>query len=182
MKSFIKIFLVCFVLVIGCSSPSVRHTIYEQQMYQKQQKLTEDAKEFIVKATDMLDSGTMDTKRIKMLLEKSQSLLNVDVDDGKTLENLNGEELDQAVDKIFEDSQKEKRAIADLKIKDEQEISKIITNNIESETIKKYERAKTIKFYAICATILTILGALVYFFPTKALDVGSSIIGFFFKK
>jgi hypothetical protein len=77
---------------VSCASPSVRHTVYQQKIEQKRDKLTDDAKDFIVKANQMLNSkGKVDIKRVRNLLEKSQSLLGVTVDDGKELKNLNGE-------------------------------------------------------------------------------------------
>ena len=184
MKTILKILLIVSLNFIGCSSPTVRHTKYEQQIEEKQKKLTDDAKDFLVKANEMLsiDSGTIDIKRVRKLLQKSQSLLNVNVDDGKELRDLTGDKLDIAIDKVFQEDEKEKESIADLKIKDEYEISKIISDNIEAEAIRKYERAKTVKLYAICATILSVLGALFYFYPTKFLNIGSSLVGFLFKK
>jgi DNA-binding ferritin-like protein (Dps family) len=178
-------YILCLVLLIsGCTTTAVQHTIYQQKIEQKREKLTDDAKDFLVKATQMLqvNSGTIDINRVKSLLEKSQSLLGVDADDGKELKDLHGKELDKEIDKIIDESEEEKEAIADLRKKDEAAIAEMITNNIKTQTIKEYERGKTFKLYAICATILSILGALFYFFPTKFLSIGSSIISFFFKK
>lgn len=183
MKLLSKILLILSLSFVGCSSPSVRHTIYQQKIEQKQDKLTDDAKDFIVKANQMLNSkGKVDLKRIKNLLEKSQSLLGVTVDDGKELKNLNGEELDKAVEKVYTEDEKEKEDIVDLKKKDEEAIDKMITDNIKAETIREYERGKTLKLYAICATIISILGALFYFYPAKFLNIGGNIISFIFKK
>jgi hypothetical protein len=139
--------------------------------------------DFIVKANQLLNSkGQVDIKRVKNLLEKSQSLLGVTVDDGKELKNLNGEELDKAVDKVYTEDEKQKKDIEELKIKEQEEVDKIVEDNIKAQAIKEYERGKTIKFDAICGTILSILGALFYFFPSKFLNIGGSIIGFFFRK
>jgi len=183
MKKILKFLLIVSLSFAGCASPSVRHTVYQQKIEQKQDKLTDDAKDFIVKANQMLNSkDNVDIKRVKDLLEKSQSLLGVTVDDGKELKNLDGEELDKAVEKVFSEDEKEKLDIVDLKKKDEEAIDKMISDNIKAETIREYERGKTLKLYAICATILSILGALFYFYPAKFLNIGGSIIGFFFKK
>jgi hypothetical protein len=183
MKAILKLLLIVSLSFTSCSSPSVRHTVYQQKIEQKQDKLTDDAKDFIVKANQMLNSkGKVDIKRVRNLLEKSQSLLGVTVDDGKELKNLNGEELDKAVDKVYSEDEKEKRDIVDLKKKDEEAVDKMVSDNIKAEAIKEYERGKTIKFYTICGTILSLLGALFYFFPSKFLNIGSSIITFLFKK
>ena len=183
MKHLLKLLLIFSLSFASCSSPSVRHTVYQQQIERKQDKLTDDAKDFIVKANQMLNSkGKVDIKRVQDLLEKSQSLLNVTVDDGKELKDLNGEELDKAVDKVYTEDEKEKKDIADLKKKDEEAVDKMVADNIKAETIKEYERGKTIKLYAICATILSVLGALFYFFPSKFLSIGESIVGFLFRK
>ena len=167
----------------GCASPTFQHTVYQQKIERKQDKLTDDAKDFIVKANQILNSNDkVDIKRVKDLLEKSQSLLGVTVDDGKELKNLNGEELDKAIDKVYTEDEKEKQSIADLKKKDEEAVNQMVSDNIKTKTIQDYERSKTLKLYAICATIISILGALFYLFPEKFLTIGSSIIGIFFKK
>ena len=102
MKTILKLILSISLFFSGCATTAVQHTKYQQEIEQKQDKLTDDAKDFLVKATQMLqiNSGTIDIKRVQMLLEKSQSLLGVDIDDGKELKNLNGEELDKAVYKV----------------------------------------------------------------------------------
>ena len=119
MKTILKLLLSISLFFSGCATTAVQHTIYQRQIEQKEDKLTDDAKDFLVKATQMLrvDSGTVDIKRVQMLLEKSQSLLGVDIDDGKELKNLNGSELDKAVDKVIEEAEKEKDSIEDLKKK-----------------------------------------------------------------
>jgi len=184
MKSIIQYMFCILVLFSGCTTSAVRHTIYQQQIDQKQEKLNDDAKDLLVKATEMLsvNGGTIDIKRIERLLKKSQSLLNVDVDDGKELTNLNGEALDKKVDEIIANDEKEKLDIIDLKKKDDEVVSKMIADNIEAEAIRKYERSKTIKLYAICGTILSVLGVCFYLNPSKFLSIGSSIIGVFFRK
>jgi len=183
-KRLLFIILTIVFVVAGCVSPTVRHTSYQQKIEQKKEILNEDAKGFIVKATKMLtvQSGTVDINRVKDLLLKSQSILNVDVDDGNNLENLNGTELDKKAEEIFKKDIKEKNNIADLRKKDEEEISKILTSNIESEAIKKHERAKTIKWFAIGGTILSILGTLIFIFPSGFLRIGGNIIGFILRR
>jgi DNA-binding ferritin-like protein (Dps family) len=170
MKHLLKLLLIFSLGFVSCSSPSVRHTVYQQQIEQKQDKLTDDAKDFIVKATQMLqvNSGTIDIKRVEMLLEKSQSLLGVDVDDGKELKNLTGEELDKAVDKVVTEDEKEKDSIDDLKKKDAEEVGKLVTSNIEFEVLKKDQAARTRKFYTICGVIIALIAAAMYFIPSGA--------------
>jgi hypothetical protein len=184
MKKYLKYIPFIVFFITGCASPAVRHTKYQQKMEERQTILTEDAKGFIVKATKMLtvQSGTVDINRVKDLLLKSQSLLDVDVDDGKELENLNGAELDKKTAEIYENGQKEKNTIADLKKRDEEEISKMISNSIESDVIKRYERAKTIKWCAIGGSILAVLGGLFYIFPGGFLRFGGSIVSFLFRR
>jgi DNA-binding ferritin-like protein (Dps family) len=183
MKIILKSLLLVSLFFSGCATTAVQHTIYQQQIGKKQDKLTNDAKDFIVKANQMLNSkGKVDIKRVKNLLEQSQSLLGVTVDDGKELKNLDGEDLDKAVDKVVAEAEKEKESIADLRKKENETINKMISENIKFEIIQKHERSKTIKFYTICGVILSILGALFYFFPSKFLNIGTSIVGFLFKK
>jgi PBP1b-binding outer membrane lipoprotein LpoB len=170
MKTILKVLLVFCLSFSGCSSPSVRHTVYQQQIEQKRDKLTDDAKDFLVKATQMLqiNSGTVDIKRVQMLLEKSQSLLGVDLDDGKELKNLNGEELDKAVEKVVIEDEKEKDSIADLKKKDAEEVGKLVASNIEFEALKKDQASRNRKFYMICTVVLALVAAAFYFIPSGA--------------
>ena len=170
MKTKLKLILSICLFFSGCATTAVQHTIYQQQIEQKQDKLTDDAKDFLVKATDMLrvNSGTVDIKRVQMLLEKSQSLLGVDVDDGKELKNLNGAELDKAVNKVIEEAEKEKDSIEDLKKKDAEQVGKLVTQNIEYETLKKDQASRNRKFYITCTVILAIVAAAFYFIPSGA--------------
>lgn len=159
-----------FLFVAGCATTAVQHTIYQQQINQKQDKLNDDAKDFLVKATEMLqvNSGTVDIKRVQMLLEKSQSLLGVDVDDGKELKHLNGKDLDEAIDKVITEAEKEKNSIEDLKKKDAEEVGKLVTSNIEYETLKKDQAARNRKFYMTCVVVLALVAAAMYFIPSGA--------------
>ena len=170
MKTILKLLLSISLFFSGCATTAVQHTIYQRQIEQKEDKLTDDAKDFLVKATQMLrvDSGTVDIKRVQMLLEKSQSLLGVDIDDGKELKNLNGSELDKAVNKVIEEAEKEKDSIEDLKKKDAEEVGKLVTSNIEFETLKKDQAARNRKFYVTCTVILAIVAAAFYFMPAGA--------------
>jgi hypothetical protein len=170
MKTILKLLLSISLFFSGCATTAVQHTIYQQQIEQKQDKLTDDAKDFLVKATQMLqvNSGTVDIKRVQMLLEKSQSLLGVDINDGKELKNLNGEELDKAIEKVVSESEKEQDSIADLKRKDAEEVGKLVTSNIEFEVLKKDQAARTRKFYTICGVIVALIAAAMYFIPSGA--------------
>lgn len=168
MKSLTQYILAIMLLFAGCATTAVQHTIYQQQIEQKQDKLTDDAKDFLVKATQMLqvNSGSIDLKRVQTLLEKSQSLLGVNVDDGKELKNLNGDELDKAIDKVVTEAEKEKKTIADLKKKDSEEVNKLVASNIEFEILKRDQASRNRKFYIICSVILSLLGAVFYFIPS----------------
>jgi DNA-binding ferritin-like protein (Dps family) len=170
MKTILQYILAIMLLFTGCATTAVQHTIYQQQIEQKQDKLTDDAKGLLVKATEMLrvNSGSIDIKRVQMLLEKSQSLLGVNIDDGKELKNLNGEELDKAVDKVVTEDEKEKYSIDDLKKKDAQEVGKLVASNIEYEVLKKDQAVRNRKFYTTCAVILALIAAAMYFIPSGA--------------
>jgi hypothetical protein len=170
MKKSLTVILVFCLFIVGCATTAVQHTIYQQQIEKKQDKLTDDAKGLLVKATEMLrvNSGSIDIKRVQTLLETSQSLLGVDVDDGKEFKNLSAEDLDEAIQKVVMESEKEKDSIADLKKKDEEEVGKLVTSNIEFETLKKDQAARNRKFYMTSAVILALVAAAFYFIPSGA--------------
>lgn len=168
MKTILNFLLILF--CVGCATTAVQHTVYQQQIDKKQEKLNDDAKDFLVKATEMLkvNGGTIDIKRVHTLLEKTQSLLGVDVDDGKELKNLNGEELDEAVNKVVKNAEKEKELIEELEKKNAETVGKLVTQNIEYETLKKNQASRNRKFYITCTVILAIVAAAFYFIPSGA--------------
>jgi hypothetical protein len=170
-KKLLLLFLMpVMMFVSSCATTAVQHTIYQRQIEQKEYKLADDAKELLVKATQMLqtNSGTIDIKRVQSLLEKSQSLLGVDVDHGKELKNLSGEALDKAIDKVISEAEKQKDEIEDLKEKDSEEVGKLVTSNIEYETLKKDQASRNRKFYMICTVLLALVAAAFYFIPSGA--------------
>jgi PBP1b-binding outer membrane lipoprotein LpoB len=185
MKTLYKHFLILCLLISGCASPSVNYTKYQKQIDMKQQKLQEDAKDFIATAKNILNKTDLKRSEIKRaisIIEKSQTLLGAKVGDGAEYKELSTEEQDKAIEETFNESKKDLSDIEVLEEKNEDLVAEIVTDNIEAKTIKEYEKKKTIKLYAILGIIVSSLGALFYFFPTKFLSIGTSIIGFLFKK
>lgn len=185
MKTLYKHFLILCLLISGCSSPSVNYTKYQKQIDMKQQKLQEDAKDFIATAKSILNKTDLKRSEIKRaisIIEKSQTLLGAKIDDGSEFKDLSTEEQDKAIQETFKESKKDLEEIEVLEEKDKELVSEIVSDNIESKAIKDHERKKTVKLYAIFGIILSSLGALFYFFPSKFISIGTSIIGFFFKK
>jgi hypothetical protein len=185
MKTLYKYLLILCLLISGCSTPTSNHTKYQKEIHTKQQKLQEDAKDFIATAKNILNKKDLKKSEIERaidIIEKSQTLLGAKIDDGSEFKNLNEKEQDKAIEETFNESKKDLADIEVLEEKNEELVAEIVTDNIEAKTIKDYEKKKTIKLYAILGIIVSSLGALFYFFPTKFLSIGSSIIGFFFRK
>jgi hypothetical protein len=185
MKTILKLLLSICLIFSGCSTTSSNYTKYQREIDIKQQKLQEDAKDFIATAKGILNKTDLKRSEIKRaidIIEKSQTLLGAKIDDGSEFKDLSVVEQDKAISEKFNESKKDLEEIEVLEDKDKQLVSEIVSDNIEAKTIKDYERKKTIKLYAIFGIILSSLGALFYFFPTKFLNVGSSIISFLFKK
>ena len=169
----------------GCASPTANYTKYQKEIDMKQQKLQEDAKDFIATAKSILNKTDLKRSEIKRaisIIEKSQTLLGAKVDDGAEYKELSTEAQDKAIQETFKESKKDLEEIEVLEEKDKELVSEIVSDNIEAKAIKDHERKKTVKLYAIFGIILSSLGALFYFFPSKFISIGTSIIGFFFKK
>lgn len=169
-------------MVSGCASPSKTHTKYQKEIYTKQEKLREDAKDFIATAKHILnkkDLNRAEIKRAVAIIEKSQTLLGAKIDDGSEFKDLSTEEQEKAINETFQESKKELEDIEALEKKEEELVSEIVNDNLEKETIKNYERKKSFKFYSILLTILGGLGTLTYFFPTQTIGIGLRILGFF---
>lgn len=187
MKTITKIILILVTgMITSCISPKINeYTKYQKQIEQKQEKLTEDAKDFIAVAKEMIrkkSSNDTELKKVIDILEKGQTLLGSKIDDGSEYKNLEGDKLTNAIEEKFKEDKKEADIIENLEDKNKELISDIMVDNIKNETIKDYERKKTIKRFAIFGTILSILGALFYFFPTNFISIGTRIISFFFKR
>jgi len=185
MKTILKLLLSICLIFSGCATTTSNYTKYQREIDIKQQKLQEDAKDFIATAKGILNKTDLKRSEIKRaidIIEKSQTLLGAKVDDGSEFKHLSVVEQDKAISEKFNKSKKDLEEIEVLEDKDKQLVSEIVSDNIEAKTIKDYERKKTIKLYAIFGIIFSSLGALFYFFPTKFLSIGGNIIGFFFKK
>lgn len=170
MKKILYILFLFF--VVSCRTPVEQHTVYQREIKYKQYERTEDAKSLLAKATEMLviNSGTIDIKRIKNILDTTKGLLDVDVNDGKELKDLNGKELDEFVDSIIEEDDKRKKEIDKLKEKDENTVSELVSANIKLETLEKDQNKRDKKFYTICIIIIGIITLIFYFIPSGFLS------------
>ena len=182
----IKIYLtiLCLFLVTGCATTGAIKSANQRKIDKTEEQITEDAKDLLAVAKNVLDkvkSTDPEFAKAMDIMKKAQVLLGTTIQDTEQFNKLSSEKLDQVVTDIYEKNLALQNEINELKNKDEEFTSKILTENIESEAIKRHERARSIKFFAVCGTILAILGSLVYFFPSQALNVGSSILGIFRK-
>ena len=185
MKTLLKFLILISLSFVGCSTTSSNYTKYQREIDMKQQKLQEDAKDFIATAKNILNKTDLKRSEIKRaidIIEKSQTLLGAKVDDGSEFKDLSTEAQEKAIDEKFNESKKDLEEIEVLEEKDKELVSEIVSDNIEAKAIKDHERKKTIKLYAILGIILSSLGALFYFFPTKFLSIGGNIIKFLFNK
>ena len=166
----------------GCASPTANYTKYQKEIDMKQQKLQEDAKDFIATAKSILNKTDLKRSEIKRaisIIEKSQTLLGAKVDDGSEYKELSTEAQDKAIQETFEESKKELEKIETLEEKEKELVSEIVNDNIKNEIIKNYETKKSLKFYTILLTILGGIGTVTYFFPAQTIGILLKIFGFF---
>ena len=64
MKTLHKYLLILCLLISGCSTPTASRTKYQKEIDMKQQKLQEDAKDFIATAKSILNKTDLFTKRV----------------------------------------------------------------------------------------------------------------------
>lgn len=152
--------------MMSCRTPVEQHTIYQREIRYKQTERTEDAKSLLVKASEMLSVGTLDIKRIKNLLDTTKGLLDVDVNDGKELKELEGKDLDDFVNSIIEEDDKRKQELDKLKQKDESTVNELVSSNIKLETLEKDQSKRDKKFYTICIIIIGLITLIFYFVPS----------------
>ena len=70
------------------------------------------------------------------------------------------DKIKELVHKTLDEAKKKK--------KDAEEVGKLVTSNIEFETLKKDQAARNRKFYVTCTVILAIVAAAFYFMPAGA--------------
>ena len=182
LKTYLVIF--CLFFVTGCATTGGIKTANQRKIDKTEEQINEDAKDLLAVAKNVLDkvkSTDPEFAKAMDIMKKAQVLLGTTIQDTEQFNKLSNDKLDQVVNDIYEKNLSLQNEIKELKDKDDEFTSKILTENIELEAIKRHERAKSIKFFAVCGTILAILGSLVYFFPSQALRVGSSILGIFKK-
>jgi PBP1b-binding outer membrane lipoprotein LpoB len=91
MKTILKLLLSICLIFSGCSTTSSNYTKYQREIDIKQQKLQEDAKDFIATAKGILNKTDLKRSEIKRaidIIEKSQTLLGAKVDDGSEFKDL----------------------------------------------------------------------------------------------
>lgn len=171
MKKLYFIFL-SLLIIVSCTTPVQQHTSYQYEIRKKQEQSTEDAKTLLTKASTMITvkSGSLDIQRIENLLNAVQSLLDVNINDGNKIKNLEGKELDEFIDDILKEAQKNKEYIKKLEDKNNQAIGKLVTSDIKSTTLQKEQKRIDHKFYTICTVILVVISGLIYLIPSKFFD------------
>lgn len=169
-------------LLNGCASPDRKHTIYQDQISDRQQQIHEDARAFLAKAEQLLrDNKTTDPniKKALEIIDKSQVLFGSTAADEDKLSQVKPEDLDKTVNSIFEEDKKTLTSIDDLKDKDKIAIEETLALEQQQHAILEDQKKNRHKWYAICISILSILAAIAYYIPTNIIK---SFIGSLFNR
>jgi hypothetical protein len=186
MKLFIKLLLIVLVSVTtGCINPAVQHTKYQQAVQINTQKLADDARDLLAVTQQALrdvqaKSNNPELQAAIDTLTKSQSLLGAKVDDGEEFKNLAKDQLQQAIDRVYQQDQKIKELNEKLEAKDQHVINTMVTQSIETAAVDKYKFWQHFKLYSILVTILAIVGAVMYYVPSSPIKMALTALSALF--
>lgn len=183
MKHITNSLLILIALVFAnCAGPAVQHTTIQQKIQLNNQKLADDARDLLAVTQRTLRTAQSRTKDPQLqfaidTLTKSQALLDAKVNDGQEFEKLTGDQLQQAIDKIYEQDQKILDQNDQLEVKDQQVVSTIVTKDIEQAAVERYKFWHRFKICTILGIIGTIVMVVMYYIPTSPLRVLMSLFG-----
>ena len=177
-----KLSLFLFLILASCSTlPSV-HTVTQQRIVEKTEKLTDDAKDFIATAKHLLDDVKVDDPKLKQaidMIQKSQVLLGSKLDDGEKLKSLTLDQLKQATDTIYNQDQKIKDLIEKLESKDKITTDKLVVQQAIDDAIKRHDFWGSFKLYTILGTVSLAIIALFVYVPSSGIRGVSGLLGVF---
>lgn len=162
---------VCLVLV-SCASPAVKHTAYQEKIQQNTQQLADDARDLLAVTQQALQDIQHRTKDPELqhaidTLTKSQSLLGAKIDDGEEFKNLTKEQLQQAINKMYEQDQELKNINEQLELKNQHVVDIMVTKEIQQAAVDKYVFWQRFKLYSTLTTILAVVIAALYYIPSS---------------
>lgn len=173
MKSFTNLLLIVLVSVTAsCINPAVQHTKYQQAVQMNTQKLADDARDLLAVTQQALrdaqsKSNNPDLQMAIDTLTKSQSLLGAKIDDGEEFKNLTKDQLQTAIDRVYEQDQKIKELNEKLEAKDQHVIDTMVTQSIETAAVDKYKFWQRFKLYSILTTIMAVVVAVMWYVPAS---------------
>lgn len=164
----LTLILVCYILA-GCATADRKRTVYQNQIADKQEQLHTDAKALLAKAEQMLRDKNRNEQSIKKALEiidKSQVLFGSTAADSEKLKEVKEENLDKAIDEIFEAGKETLEDIDKIKEKEKIAMEEIVAAEQKQRAILENQKQGRMKWYAIGVTVLSVLGAIAYYVPS----------------
>lgn len=179
-----KIFCLLLVtlLLSSCINPAVQHTKYQQALQTNTQKLADDARDLLAVTQQALKDAQTKSNNPELqlaidTLTKSQSLLGARVDDGEEFKNLTKDQLQAAIDRVYEQDQKIKELNEKLEQKDQHVIDTMVTQSIETAAVDKYKFWQRFKLYSILTTIMAVVVVVMYYVPASPVRAALAALG-----
>ena len=166
-------------MLFGCASPAIKHSKYQQQIQQNTQRLTDDARDLLAVVHQTLKNTNTTNPDIQQdidTLSKSQSLLGAKVDDGEEFKNLTKEQMQQAIDELYQQSQKIKELNEKLELKDQHVVDTIAAKHLGEEAVAKYKFWQNFKLYSVIGVVLTAIVTILYYVPASSVRVAISAL------
>lgn len=167
-------------MMVGCAGPIVKHSKYQQQIQQNTQRLTDDARDLLAAVHQTLKNSSNINPDIQLAintLQKSQSLLGAKIDDGEEFKNLTREQMQQAVDEIYQQAQQIKELNAKLELKDQHVVDAIAAKHIGEQAVEKYKFWQNFRLFSVISVVITVIAAVVYYIPASSVKAVFNGIG-----
>lgn len=166
-------------MLFGCVSPAVKHSAYQQQIHQNTQRLTDDARDLLAVVHQTLKNTNTTNPDIQQAIDtlsKSQSLLGAKVDDGEEFKNLTKEQMQQAIDDLYQQAQQIKQLNEKLELKDQHVVDVIAAKHLGEEAVTKYKFWQNFKLYSIIGVVMAMIVTVLYYVPASSVRTAISAL------
>lgn len=172
-------------VVVGCAGPAVQHSAFQEKIQQNTQKLADDARDLMAVAQATLRAAQVkdkdpDVQQAIDTLAKSQALLGAKLDDGETFKNLTKEQLQQAIDNLYNQDQKIIELNNKLAVKDAEAVDKMVTLEVQQQAVDSYKFWQRFKLYSILSTVVLTMVVVLYYVPASPVRTFITAVGAMF--
>ena len=103
-------------------------------------------------------------------------MLGAKVDDGEEFKNLTKEQMQQAIDDLYQQAQQIKQLNEKLELKDQHVVDVIAAKHLGEEAVSKYKFWQNFKLYSIIGVVMAMIVTVLYYVPASSVRTAISAL------